>query len=195
MFAAYGELLEQATTRELYENPQYAPYLADMEMCINRAISRMQSMGLVGIGRHALTGAVVTGSVATFNLSALSDLVGVIGVVQTDDTGCWAHGYQWAGGTTLVVPQYSSAAAYELLYRRQITPLAPMSDDDTVIPLPDGLAVLLPYYIKSELYEEEDAVAAAKARDYFEKGLSAWPRDMGVGAPPMTLRYSVEALT
>lgn len=186
MFAAYADLLDEPTA-QLYENTQYAPYLADMEMCINRAMQRMSAMGLL-VKRIPLAEAVVTDGLATYNLAAIADFEGVVGVIKQDADGLTAQAYQWAGGTTLVVPYFSASAVYVLLYRPIVTPLAPMCPDDTPIPLPEGLACLLPYYIKSELYEEEDAVAASRARNYFEAGLNAWPHDE-VGVPPLCTPY------
>ena len=44
--------------------------------------------------------------------------------------------------------------------------------EDTEIPIPDEIASLVPYYVKSELYREEDISEADNARAWFTAGLN-----------------------
>ena len=194
MFASAGDALETATYGELYQNPQYAFYLAGMEMSVNRALVRMQSSGALPTGRLVLTGATVTGSVATYNLGSIADFDRVVGVMAADSSTYAAHAYRWEGGTTLVVPLYSPDETYVLLYRRKLTLLAPMCADDTSVDVPDALACLIPYYVKSELYEEEDAIAAERARRYFDEGLKRYLADVATDLPLLHCKYSWEEL-
>ena len=190
MFASYAEVTEASTVTELYQNPQYAPYLAGMEMSINRAMLRMQTLGLLSPARVVLQMTpVVTGAVATFDLGGLPDLVGVEGLMCMADGEYTAQAYRWEGGTTLVVPLYRKGGEYVLLYTRRLPLLTPMCPDEVELPIPDALAALVPYYVKSELYEEEDAVGAANARRYFEKGLEDYPRVAEQPAPTVAVRY------
>lgn len=47
-------------------------------------------------------------------------------------------------------------------------------DDSDEIELPDELARLIPYFIKADLYEEEEPVLSASARNMFEEYLSEY---------------------
>lgn len=194
MFAAYGDLTDEATLNELYQNPQYAPYLAGMEMSINRAVARMQTLGLLPPVRVVLANPVVTGSVATFNLGGIEDFMAVERVmVQTQDAYI-AHAYSWEGGTTLVVPLFSPDETYVLLYRPYLRPLDSLSSDEEELAVPDALARLIPFYVKSELYEEDDASASERARHYFEVGLQQWAAQQEAPTPRVAVKYAWEEL-
>ena len=194
MFASQGDVLETATFAELYQNPQYALYLAGMEMSVNRALSRMQTAGALPVGRQVLEGAAVTGSVATFNLGAIDDFESVVGLFAATRDTYAAHAYRWEGGTTLVVPLYSPDETYVLLYRRTVAVLPPMCADDVEVDVPEALGCLIPYFIKSELYEEEDSIAAERARRYFDDGLKRYVADLSHDLPRMHHKYSWEEL-
>jgi hypothetical protein len=62
---------------------------------------------------------------------------------------------------------------YRLLYVPKITRLTPPVAWDTDIDLPEELLALIPYFIKSELYEEDEPQMAAQARNLFEASLDA----------------------
>jgi len=194
MNVAAGDTLETATQAELYQNPQYAYYLAGLEMSVNRAIQRMQSLNLLPMGRVVLTSPVVTGRVATYDLSRIADFAGVYEVRANTGEAYAAHAYRWEGGTTLVVPFYTAEEEYVLLYRKKPTLLEPLCADDTEVGVPDELACLIPYYIKSEWYEDEDAALAKRARDYFEKGLMDYQAEGEVAAPRYESKYKWEEL-
>ncbi len=192
MFASLGDMLETATLAELYQNSQYAVYLAGMDAAINRALYRLQSV--LPKGRVELTSPAVTGSVATFNLGNISDFDGVSELREQTDTQYAAHAYRWEGGTTLVVPLYRPDRRYVLLYRRSVKPIEPMADDDYTLPIPDALAALIPYYVKAELYEEEDPTAARAALEYFDTSLSRYQYEGESDQPQFVCKYSWEEL-
>ena len=194
MNATSGEVLETADVTELYQNPQYAYYLAGMEMSINRAVVRMQSANALPMGRSVLSMPVVTGSVATYDLSRIDDFAGVYEVRVNTGDAYTAHAYRWEGGTTLVVPFYSADEEYVLLYRRKVALLTPLCADDTEVDVPDELACLIPYYVKSEWYEDEDAAMAKRARDYFEQGLAAYAAEGETSVPRYEGKYKWEDL-
>ena len=194
MFASAGDVLETSDLTDLYQNPQYAYYLAGMDMSINRAILRIEAANALPMGRLVLDSPVVTGTVATYDLGRIADFDSVYEVRAMDGERYAAHTYRWEGGTTLVVPSYSSDVEYVLLYRRKVQLLEPMCSDDTTLDIPDALAALVPYFVKSELYEEEDAAAAKRARDYFEKGLDAVVIEGENDMPRLECKYKWEEL-
>ena len=194
MNAAMGDDLEGLDVAELYQNPQYAFYLAGMEMSINRAMLRMQTLNALPMGRVVLTAPVVTGSVATYDLGRIADFAGVYEVRANTGDAYAAHAYRWEGGTTLVVPLYTADAEYVLLYRKKVPLLTPLCADDTTVDVPDELACLIPYYVKSEWYEDEDAAMAQRARTYFEKGVADYAAQSEYASPAFESKYKWEEL-
>ena len=74
-------------------------------------------------------------------------------------------------GDTLVLAVPPKDGAQIVLYKWRI-PRVPKSADYTYnVDLSDDLCELIPYYIKSELYEEDEPQQAIAARNYFEAGL------------------------
>lgn len=192
MFASYGDVLEEHTYAELADNPQYAPYLAAMDGSVNRAVLYMQSAGVLPRATCTLTSPVVTGSVATFNLAGVEDLERVVALYRMSTAQHTTCSYVWEGGTTLVVPLYEHGD-YVLVYDKRWQCVDSLTPDDTELDLPNALAALLPYYIKAELYEEEDAAEAKKARAYFEQALAAFPR-FGNTPANLLVRYGWDTL-
>ena len=192
LFASYGDILETHSYTELMNNPQYAPYLGAMDGAINRAVYAMQARGILPKARCILPAPCVTGRVATFNLAGIQDLERVDLVQLVTPTQCATCSYVWEGGTTLVVPLYQEGD-YFLVYDRRYTPVDGLCDEQTQLPIPDALASLIPYYVKAELYEEEDAAASQKARRYFEQGLADWLDGERV-SPAFRRAYSWEEL-
>ena len=56
-----------------------------------------------------------------------------------------------------------------------------LTPDSYVLPLDEEVAALIPYWIKSELYEEENFAAARSARNYFMEGVAALREAQGEG--------------
>lgn len=173
MFASYGDDLEAHSATQLADDPRYAPYMAGMVGSINRAVLAMQGRGLLPAQCATLASPCVSDGTATFNLGGIAGLDMVLRVLVYTAAGCRACSYIWEGGTTLVVPLWVEGT-YVLVYTVRYTPLQADCEDDAALPIPDALAALVPYYIKSELFAEEDAEDAAMARRYFEQGLATY---------------------
>ena len=188
-----GEILENLDLVELYQNPQYACYLTGLEASVNRALARMRALGALRPSSTTLAAPVVTGTVATYDLTAVERLDEVLDLWEKTEDGYAAHPYR-REGNDLVVPFYSSEAEYVLTYRETLELLEPMCADETELGVPSNLAVLIPYFVKSELTEEEDAVLAKRARDYFEQGVKASVTSEENDMPRLRCTYRWEEL-
>ena len=67
----------------------------------------------------------------------------------------------------------TSCEAYTLIYRPQIARVTSLTDDGVEIDVPDNIAQLIPYFLKSELYREDEVSEAEKARVFYEQGMAA----------------------
>lgn len=76
---------------------------------------------------------------------------------------------------------------YEIKYRESIPRISQLTSDDKELELWDGLAALLPYFVKSELLSNEDAEEAKRAREEFEKGVFEYEYLLGGGEPKETI--------
>ena len=172
MFAGYEDILEEMTFSELYQSERYQPYVMSVDMGVNRAYSYLLSQQLVPVKRIALPA-----GEERVDLSPLApDLGKVLGVEDEDMTPV----VYWMEGTTLVVP-FSIDRSLTVRYTTAWTRVTNLTPDSYVLPLDEEVAALIPYWIKSELYEEENFAAARSARNYFMEGVAALREAQGEG--------------
>lgn len=172
MFAGYEDILEEMTFSELYQSERYQPYVMSVDMGVNRAYSYLLSQQLVPVKRIALPA-----GEERVDLSPLApDLGKVLGVEDEDMTPV----VYWMEGTTLVVP-FSIDRSLTVRYTPAWTRVTNLTPDSYVLPLDEEVAALIPYWIKSELYEEENFAAARSARNYFMEGVAALREAQGEG--------------
>lgn len=76
------------------------------------------------------------------------------------------------GDRFLLVPQ-TWCGEYEVWYDALPPRITAQTPDDTVLPLDDDAAVILPLYMASQLYKDDDSSAAAIYRNEFEVARAA----------------------
>jgi hypothetical protein len=67
-----------------------------------------------------------------------------------------------------------SRGEYVIEYKPVIDPITPYTPNKAEIDMPDSIARLIPYFIKAELYEEDEPSASQKAMEIFENGLTRY---------------------
>ena len=72
----------------------------------------------------------------------------------------------------MVIPSAVPSAHYVIYYSPKIKRVTAGTAENTEIPIPDDIASLIPYYVKGELYREEDASEADNAKAWFTAGLN-----------------------
>lgn len=92
--------------------------------------------------------------------------------LMLDSMGIYDQAEDWAmeGDTWLVLPG-NVTGTYTLWYRAYPPRLTASSADDTELELPEEAAALVPLYIASELYKEDDLSMATMWRNEYEDGL------------------------
>lgn len=78
--------------------------------------------------------------------------------------------YDRIGDTvTFKIPEGCNGVS--VVYKPRIARVFSYTPEDEEIGLPDGIACLVPYFIVSELYSQDEPDAAARAREYYEAGI------------------------
>ena len=80
-------------------------------------------------------------------------------------------------GNTIVLPKLKGDDKYIVMYKPKIDRIALTAASNTEINIPNEVADLIPYFIKSELYEEDEPKLAVQARNIFEAMLEDLKRD------------------
>ena len=112
--------------------------------------------------------------------------------LMLDSMGIYDQAEDWAmeGDTWLVLPG-NVTGTYTLWYRAYPPKLTASSTDDTELALPEEAAALVPLYIASELYKEDDLSMATMWRNEYEDGLEKLRQayaDTGGGIRPGRIR-------
>lgn len=176
MFANYDVDITADTISDLYDNPSLKNYLFAMPGAINRCFNRFKSEMM--LREKAVTITPTEGDYySTFDLSTITDLFEISRITYTDDYGDYfgSVSYQLEGDTLIL---FQSGGEYHLIYYAEppIIYDVAITADTTEIDLPIELLSIVPFYIKGELYQEDQPELAAEAMAIFEQKLARTPR-------------------
>ena len=162
-----------ASTLADYEHSQlYGDYLDAMPGCIRRCLADIVSRRILHVRSKSL--ALADGerrmNAYRFDLSTVGDFFDVSRVIaETHNAYDGNHPFRMEG-KTLVLLAPDEGAEYTLLY----FPTVEYNDDNEAeLDLPDEIAAVIPYFIKGELYREDEAGDAGEALSWYEQRLAA----------------------
>ncbi len=172
---------------------KYAKYLNNMFNCINKAIDIINHKGILPENVLSLAGLPITegGINNRFDLSGVADFLSVLRIVYEDNVlnYCERVPYEREGNKIVVSKKYLPEFL-TLIYNTKIQNITEsLTNKDEVPGLSDELARLIPYYIKFELYQEDEPDLALTAKNTFEQGIEA----LRVGDAPQE-EFSIERI-
>lgn len=154
----------------LMNDENYASYLVNMRGAINRALDRIKNARVLQLKstKLDLTAAEISKHYIRYDLPAnIKDFYMLERVVFEDEEGGYEDDteYQTEGGV-IVLPNIPGE--YRILYHQNIDYVFSDMADTDELPIPDDIARLIPYFIKGDLYQEDEPNLAADARNTFE---------------------------
>ena len=172
MFAGYDSISE-GTVSGLSANENYSVYLDGMVGSINRCLADLESKDALPAKRVCLrrSAGQITGSKILFDLSALS--VGRILRVSAFQNDSYFSNCPYDLEEDTLILDGGEDRAYVLIYRPRAKKVSLEDSDNTDVGLPDSVACLIPYYVKGDLYRDDEPSEAAEARNYYEAGVAA----------------------
>ena len=174
MFANYADDLREQNVDEL-TNEEYTKYTVNMDAAINRALARIEAARVLPLKSVALTAAngTVGGYLTRWALTTLaSDFVAVSRVIH-EGNGYYDSSIPYElEGDTIVLPNLDSGESYRVLYYRRPSRVTIAGASSATIDVPDRIAEIIPYWVKADLYEEDEPSAAVAARNIFEQMLA-----------------------
>lgn len=167
LFSAEGDSINQADSA-------VREYLAAMPQAANEAVQRLCAEGYAP--RRNLQIEKTAGRPRMADLGQIApDLYRAepLEAYRFDEDGLPrpAEGLTLAAGRYLVLPAALNGPV-EVWYDAWPPVLAPATPDETEIGLAQGAEVLLPLYIASQLFKEDDAAIATQYRNEFEAALA-----------------------
>ncbi len=150
------------TVLGLYSESNIRDYLIGMDESILRAIDRMRILGKLPSSTKRLDSVEDSGyySLPIFSTIGSGEVLSVWRRV-----GCEMVSVPFAIMEGNIYVYLDKDGVYYVDYMVSINP--PI-DDEKDIPIPDELARIIPYYIKADLYEEEEPSLSAQSRNVFE---------------------------
>lgn len=176
MFINMGDDITVDKLDTYAQDDTYSGYLVNMPGSVNRCFSVLESRGVLPPESKTLTASdgVASGAFIRFNLpSLIENFYDIDRVVSETSDGeyCGDCDYQ-TEGDTLVLERYDDEdITYTVLYRPTILRVDSLTDDDWEIPVPENIAALIPYFVKGDLYRDDEPNEASEARNWFEAGI------------------------
>jgi hypothetical protein len=176
MFASNGQDIHPDDL-QIYEGDEnYRFYLINIPGSVNRCLSRIEERRVLPDRARALRRkeGVVTGGFIRFDLSLIPDFFDLERIVKDDALGNYdgAAPYE-REGNTVVLPLFEEGdgISYTVVYKPSIKRVRSFTENDEKIDLPEGIASIVPYYLKGDLFREDEPDEANEARLWFEQAL------------------------
>ncbi len=155
---------------------KYAKYLNNMFNAINKAIDIINHKKILPQKRIILSELPVKQSAVNnrFDLSLLNDFLSISRIVYEDDKGYQERiPFEREGNLVVISNKYLPEYLVMIYDTKAPNITLDLEDTDEVLCLSDEFARLIPYYIKFELYQEDEPQLAFAAKNSFEQGLEA----------------------
>ena len=173
----------------IYEQDEtYRFYLTNIPESLNRCLSRIEERRVLLDRARTLRASDGTAEAPfiRFDLSEIEDFFDLERVVYYDSHGNYNGSAPYEReGDVVVLPIYEEGdgIGYTVVYKPKIARVRSYTPNDTRLELPDGIASIVPYYIKGDLFREDEPDEANEARLWFEQALDeiAPRRDKVVG--------------
>lgn len=180
MFTNYEEDLSEQDV-DLLESEEYRKYTVNMRACINRALMRIQRaevLPLQSFTIDASTTCLNDGHRARYNLQTLIPNLYSIERVAFDSACAYepSESFHVEAGILVLIP-LRDGEKHIVIYEPKVQRIALNALSSTNIDIPDEIAEIIPYFIKAELYEEDEPSLAAQARNIFEATLESLKRN------------------
>lgn len=158
---------------EMESNPQYRDYLNNMNGSINRCFSVLESSKVLPTKRVVLiSDSETTEYGKEVDLSSIEDMDDICRVSLRNDYGYDPTVDFHTEGDTLILPLVRTGDTVSLIYYPTLARLTQTADNTQELDIPNKIATIIPYYIKYDLFREDDVSESNAALRMFEDSLS-----------------------
>lgn len=153
----------------------YSEMLARMTGSIARCVDVIVERRVLPVKRKELflENADKNGALYRFDLTGVADFFDVDRVIMQSENAYDGDYPFRMEEKMLVIEEYKESESFSLLYYPRITPPSVWDNEKVLEGVPEEIARLIPYFIKGELFREEEAGEAAEAMSWFEQRLAA----------------------
>lgn len=171
MFTNYGFDINIENLTSSLQDENYANYLVAMNGSIARAIDRIENAMVVkrkvfDIPSSSLNE--INRSYQRFDLSRIHDYFMIDRVICTSDNGFINENAEFTLAGDLITLPILKGVTFSIVYFPKVKNIDADTSDRDELELEDKFARIIPYFIKGELYQEEEPALAADATNRFE---------------------------
>ena len=162
MFADYTNDIAIEDLQELKTDENYGRYLNSMPGSINRCFSRLESSKAVPLKTVELKksdGSVANGRIR-FNLSSLFEDFDRVDRIVYETKYDYNGNCDYITETNSIIVLEEREENYTLIYSPALERITNSTDDNTELNLADKVACLIPYFIKGDLFREDEPMEA-----------------------------------
>ena len=176
MFASANDIITVDNIEQYKIDEQYKVYLNSMNGSINRCLADIERKRVLQPKTYALNisdAATANESFVKFNLSELiQDYNEVDRVIYETAWGEYNGNTAYKQeGNILVLPLIDDGEYYTVCYRPKIPRVSASTEETAELPIPDEIAAVVPYYIKGDLFREDEPREASEARNWYESAM------------------------
>lgn len=175
MFVNYNIDIDIEGIDSYLQDENYASYLVNMPGAINRCFANIEERGVLPSKSYTLKAeeGLASASFIRFNLpSLIEDFFAVERIVyESGDDYDGDHDYRMEGDTLVLEHFDDKSETFIVLYKPRIERVLATTDNETEIEIPDNIAVHIPYFIKGDLYRDDEPNEASEARNWYEAAM------------------------
>ena len=153
----------------LEDDENIGPFLKNMRGSVNRCFSVIESKGVLA-DRSALALPSFNGSFSSFDLP--EDCYTPVRLARYSEDSVFGNVAFERQGEKIVIPDYDINSTYVLIYKPKIKRLSFGVNDFEELDVPENVASFIPFYIKGELFRDEEPNEAGEARNWFEAAMA-----------------------
>lgn len=172
MFANYAFDMSITDLQTAISDENYGSYIVNMNGAISRALDRIENACVVPTKTRLISSAelVIGKNYSRFDLSKIEDLFIIDRISAEYESGEYDSNiaYELEGNELLLE---NVDAEIRIIYYPKIKTMDDTVKDTDDMWIPDNISRLIPYFIKGDLYQEEEPNLAADARNIFEASL------------------------
>lgn len=164
---------------DTYANDEtYRSYLANMQGSINRCFSTIEEKRILPSRQKTLSvnEGEASGAFIRFDLPKLiEDYFDLDRVITESDNGDYEADRDYIReGDVLVLPRFGKddGVYYHVVYKPTVKRVTGATANTDKIDLPEGIAAYVPYYLKGELFRDDEPNEAADAMNQFEQRMN-----------------------
>lgn len=178
MFVNMGDDIDIESLETYAQDEIYKSYLVNMPGAINRCFASIEEKRVLPSKSRTLqrSEALASGGFVRFDIASLiSDFFDIDRIVRETSDGDYEGDCDYTTeGDTLVLDRYEEedGVTYTVLYKPTIERITSSTDDNTEIAIPNNIAAYIPYFLKGDLYRDDEPNEASEARNWYEQAMN-----------------------